>query len=257
MQVHLRLATTLRFEVMRRTWLVLVGAVVLIAAACGGSNESSRSSAFLLQTLPIDLSNVDWSLVMQHADLFDGGAPISDFGDVDGAGTENERRNPQPTFFVPLGTVVVAPVDGVVWQVEQLYSGDYSIHFAQRSGQPSVTWETEHVENVLVKPGEAVKAGQPVATVSDYQCFYSRKEYGNDQYCGKGVGLVELGYLVGGNPPRHMCPFGELTAPSALPKIEAELSAARAEIERIAGKPLFDTASWASANCVIVDPIEG
>jgi flagellin-like hook-associated protein FlgL len=54
-----------------------------------------------------------------------------------------------------------------------------------------------------------------------------------------------------------MCPFGELTAPSALSKIEAEMSAARAEIERIAGKTLFDTANWASANCVSTDPVEG
>lgn len=265
--------------VMRKSWFALVGTLVLTTAACGGEGESARNvdtspvktnvtnptpspttaplSEFLLQTLPIDLASVDWSLVMQHADLYDEGLPISDFGNIDGAGTSNERRNPQPTFFVPLGTVVVAPVDGVVWQVKQLYSGDYSIHFAQGPGQPSVAWETEHVENVLVKSGDTVKAGQPVATVSDYMCFYSRKQFGNEEYCGKGVGLVELGYLIGGNPPRHMCPFGELTAPSALSKIEAEMSAARAEIERIAGKTLFDTANWASANCVSTDPVEG
>jgi len=211
---------------------------------------------FLLQTLPIDLAKVDWQVVMQHADLYDDGKPISDFGDIDGAGTGNERRNPQPTFFVPLGTVVVAPVDGVVVYVPQLYSGDYSIHIG-RSAESNEVWETEHVENVLVKKGDVVKAGQPVATVSDYSCYYSREKFGNEQFCGKGIGLVELGYLVGGAKPRHYCPFGELTSPSALAKIEAALSAARAEIERLAGRKLFDTSSWAAKNCVIADAVEG
>lgn len=211
----------------------------------------------LLQSLPIDIAQIDWALVMQHSDLYTGGTPIADFGFLDGEGTENERRNPQPTFHVPLGTPVLAPIDGMVSEVKMLYSGDYTIMFVGSSGDRSIAWETEHVEAVLVNPGDVVRAGQPVASVSNYLCTYSKKQFGNDSYCGLGIGLVELGYLVGGAVPRHYCPFGALTDPTAIGRIESELSNARSAIEQLAGKRLFDTENWATPNCIIDEPIEG
>ena len=211
----------------------------------------------LLQSLPIDIAQIDWALVMQHSDLYTGGTPIADFGFLDGEGTENERRNPQPTFHVPLGTPVLAPIDGMVSEVKMLYSGDYTIMFVGSSGDRSIAWETEHVEAVLVNPGDVVRAGQPVASVSNYLCTYSKKQFGNDSYCGLGIGLVELGYLVGGAVPRHYCPFGTLTDPTAIGRIESELSNARSAIEQLAGKRLFDTENWATPNCIIDEPIEG
>lgn len=214
-------------------------------------------SKSLLQSLPIDLANVDWAAVMQHSDLYAKGTPISDFGFLDGEGTENERRNPQPTFHVPLGTPVLAPIDGLVSEVKMLYSGDYTIMFVGSSGDRSIAWETEHVEAVLVNPGDVVRAGQPVASVSNYLCTYSKKQFGNDSYCGLGIGLVELGHLVGGAVPRHHCPFGALTDPTAIGRIESELSNARSAIEQLAGKRLFDTENWATPNCIIDEPIEG
>ena len=246
-------------------------ALLIALTACGGEPQAdapSRSKSAepsaspsqelpLLKELPIDLSTVDWKKVVAHRSLFDGGLPISDFGHLDGAGTANERRNPQPTFFAPLGTVVVAPVDGVVVEVGTLYSGDSTIMFGVATGHTDVAWETEHVIEVLVHVGDKVTAGQPVAKVSDYLCTYSKAKFGNDAYCGTGIGLTELGYLVGGNPPKHFCPFGELTDPTALPKIETQLAAARQQIEKLAGKRLFDTRKWATPNCIVVDPVEG
>ena len=211
----------------------------------------------LLQSLPIDIAQIDWALVMQHSDLYTGGTPIADFGFLDGEGTENERRNPQPTFHVPLGTPVLAPIDGMVSEVKMLYSGDYTIMFVGSAGDRSIAWETEHVEAVLVNPGDVVRAGQPVASVSNYLCTYSKKQFGNDSYCGLGIGLVELGYLVGGAVPRHYCPFGTLTDPTAIGRIESELSNARSAIEQLAGKRLFDTENWVTPNCIIDEPIEG
>lgn len=221
------------------------------------STTTVAATKSLLQSLPIDLGKVDWALVMQHADLYTDSTPISDFGFLDGEGTENERRNPQPTFRVPLGTTVLAPIDGVVSEVSILYSGDYTIMFVGSSEDRSIAWETEHVEEVLVKPGDVVRAGQPVASVSNYLCTYSKKQFGNDSYCGLGIGLVELGYLVGGAVPRHYCPFGALTDPRALERIESELSNARSTIEQLAGKKLFDIENWATPNCIVDEPIEG
>lgn len=254
---------------MRRGRLVACVLSTAVLVACSqppsdGTMPSSEASVGpttaptpLLRSLPVDLAAIDWRTVLEHAELLPDSAPILDFGFVTGEGTADERRNPQPTFYAPLGTPVLAPIDGVVTAIEPLYSGDLTIMFAAQVGRPATAWETEHVEDPTVQVGDVVRAGQPVAVVSDYLCYYSREQFGNEEWCGRGVGLVELGYLVGGAVPEHRCPFGVLTDPSALPQIEAALTAARAEIERLLGETVFDTASWESPNCIVDDPIAG
>lgn len=257
---------------MRVRWrVVLAIGASLFLLACSPSSPALDGSAPdasaapsptavptpLLRSLPLDLAAVDWQEVLANADILRGTPAIVDFGYIDGAGTADERRNPQPTFYAPLGTPVLAPIDGVVTAIEPLYSGDLTIMFAAEPGRPAAAWETEHVRDPVVQVGDTVRAGQPVAVVSDYLCTYSRDEFGNEEWCGRGIGLVELGYLVGGAVPRHYCPFGDLTDPTALARIEAELDAARAEIESLLGTPIFDTSSWASPNCIVLEPIEG
>ena len=105
-----------------------------------------------------------------------------------------DRYNPQPTFLAPLGTKVHALIDGTVIDVPKLYSNDYSVHM-QGEGSDYI-FETEHVINVLVKKGDKVTAGQVIAEVSDY----------NGDQLG-GLGLFEIGVLVPGNPPQHICTF--------------------------------------------------
>ena len=72
-----------------------------------------------------------------------------------------------------------------------------------------------------------------------------------------GVGLVELGILEGGNPPRHHCPFQYL-APEAEAEAEviAQLAAMRrADAER-RGVAAPDPASFAAPGCLTIEPIE-
>lgn len=107
------------------------------------------------------------------------------------------RLNPQPTFVAPLGTKVHSLVDGKVFKVEKLYSGDYSVMVMPQGSE--LTFETEHIMNVTVKEGDVVKAGDTLGVVSDY-----------DAKNLNGMGLVEIGVLLGGNPPRHMCTFDYL-----------------------------------------------
>lgn len=109
----------------------------------------------------------------------------------------NPSRNPQPTFLAPLGTKVYAIADGEVIDVPQLYSGDYSVMIQQKGSD--IVFEMEHVMNVIVKPGDKVTAGDVVAEVSDY-----------DSRNIDGLGLVEIGVLIPGNPPKHACPFDYL-----------------------------------------------
>lgn len=107
------------------------------------------------------------------------------------------RLNPQPTFVAPLGTKVHSLVDGKVFKVEKLYSGDYSVMVMPEGSQ--LAFETEHIKDVKVKEGDRVKAGDVVGVVSDY-----------DARNLNGMGLVEIGVLLGGNPPKHLCTFDYL-----------------------------------------------
>lgn len=107
------------------------------------------------------------------------------------------RLNPQPTFIAPLGTKVRALVDGKVFKVEKLYSGDYSVMVMPEGSD--LAFETEHIKDVTVKEGDSVKAGDVVGVVSDY-----------DAHNLNGMGLVEIGVLLGGNPPQHLCTFDYL-----------------------------------------------
>lgn len=110
------------------------------------------------------------------------------------------KKQPQPTFILPLGTKVHALVDGEVFDVPKLYSNDYSVSIMGEGS--NLIFETEHVINVRVKKGDKVKAGDVIAEVSDYEASHWA-----------GMGLVEIGVLKGsnnGNPPSHLCPFDYL-----------------------------------------------
>ncbi|MBU6202213.1 MAG: hypothetical protein KJS90_09515 [Acidobacteria bacterium] len=126
-------------------------------------------------------------------------------------------RDPQWNFVLPLGTPVTSLVDGLVCEVPRLYSGDFSVRVAARGTDcgDGVYFETEHVEDPLVQPGDEVRAGQRVASVSSYQQDWSRLGYG----------IVEIGvaFPSGKNgPPIHVCPT-LLFDPSVRDQLTADL----------------------------------
>ncbi|MCA9328688.1 peptidoglycan DD-metalloendopeptidase family protein [Candidatus Saccharibacteria bacterium] len=154
-----------------------------------------------------------------------------------------EKKNPQPTFILPLGSKVYSLVDGEVFDVPKLYSNDYSV---QVQGENSdLIFETEHVINVLVKKGDKVKAGDVIAEVSDYDA----KNYA-------GLGLVEIGILKGGNPPSHVCPFDYLDA-SIKDETLKKISALQKSWEEYLGDDSIYNEDVYMPGCVISDSIEG
>lgn len=171
------------------------------------SNGSAQKSEPKIKNLGINLDNYDPQTGMAgdikfvKFDTKAGGldAIFSEYGrpapenNGQGAG----RLNPQPTFVAPLGTKVHSLVDGKVFKVEKLYSGDYSVMVMPEGSE--LAFETEHIMDVTVKEGDSVKAGDVVGVVSDY-----------DARNLNGMGLVEIGVLLGGNPPKHMCTFDYL-----------------------------------------------
>ncbi len=156
-----------------------------------------------------------------------------------------DKPNPQPTWIVPIGTKVQAIVDGIVTNVTHLYSNDYSIMVASNK-ESQWQYETEHVANPLVKVGDKVKAGQVIAEVSPHN------KDGN-----AGYGMVEIGILKGGNPPKHICPFDYLD-PSVKDDIQKKLLAFYRSWEVYRGDTtLHDEAAQSVPGCLTHDPIEG
>lgn len=164
-------------------------------------------------------------------------APIQYYGEGPRRPTDPaDYVDPQMTFFVPLGTKVHAIVSGVVCAVTKLntgYSDDYSIGLGVVvDGQPAclpgpdgrqfgrvATWEHEHVMDPLVKVGDVVKAGQPIAVAS----YYTKDNW----LYTSGFALYEIGILRSApdGRPMHVCPALYL-APEAKERMLADLATA-------------------------------
>jgi hypothetical protein len=171
--------------------------------------------------------------------------------------------DPQMTFIVPRGTVVHAITSGVVCDVRYLnmgYSDDYTIGIGVAvDGKPActatpdgrgfgtvATWEHEHVMEPMVKPGDVVKAGQPIGVASYYRTDYWLYR--------EGYALYEIGVLTqtSDGRPVHTCPALYLK-PSAKERLLAELAAAASAFEVNSGTDHFAD-STLSTGCVTDKP---
>lgn len=155
-----------------------------------------------------------------------------------------DKKNPQPTFILPLATPVRSLVDGVVASMPTLWSGDISIQVTTDGELQKWVYEIEHVINPKVKVGDRVTAGQIIAEVSNF-----------DKGIPKGFGAVEIGILKGGNPPEHVCPFAYLD-PSVKKEILMKMRAFYESWEDYKGDTtLYDEESV--TGCQTLEPIEG
>jgi hypothetical protein len=239
--------------------LVIVTISSLLLAGCtpakkNKTNTSSTDSGKVeqgevkIEHIGINLAPYDpetnsvGDVVFTEEELGEYDRPYFDYGFQIGASSAAPaRKNPQPTFIVPLGTKVHSLVDGVVTNVPKLYSDDYSVH-VQASEDSEMIFETEHIINVTVKVGDIVKAGDVLGEVSDY-----------DAHNFAGLGLYEIGILIGGNPPSHLCPFLYLDDSIKDETNEALLSLYKAWNE-YRGKQIYDE-NLETPGCIITDSI--
>ncbi len=212
------------------------------------SEEASEET--LIKHLGIDLDYYDpltskaGDIVFTQEPMGQFDLPFFDFGyTVPASSAGPAKSNPQPTFIAPLGTKVHSLVDGVVTAVPVLYSGDYSIHVASKNDQ-NMIFETEHVINPLVAVGDTVTAGQVIAEVSDY-----------DAHNYAGYGLYEIGILIGGNPPQHVCPFLYLDE-SIKESTYAILRDLYKSWNEFRGEEVYDV-NLAVPGCITTDAIDG
>ena len=238
----------------------------LLAASCG-SEGASRGDAAVMRSVGFDLQPFDpatgraGALVITgtetpHQPNASGDAQSRLHNDRArflflpfGRGEAGDERDPQWNVFLPLGTPVLSLVDGTVCEVPVLYSGDYSVRVAPAGascGSNPPLFETEHVIDPVVKPGDEVAAGQQVATVSDYQSDW--KELG--------FGIVEIGVAFpppDQGPPLHVCPTTMLASDVKATIVAALQSVMDAWAAEFGDPSLYDGANVPEAGCYVAE----
>ncbi len=158
---------------------------------------------------------------------------------------DSSKRNPQPHIILPEGTKVLSLMDGEVITVEKMYSGDYFIQVAN-SSKSLYRVDAEHVNNPIVKVGDRVTAGQPLAEVSTYSSQYY-----------PGYGLVEIGvfHTDGPNVTEHLCPYIFLDG-SVKDDITSKLSSIMKGWESYSGKNVYDEANYPVPGCANTEAVK-
>ena len=173
---------------------------------------------------------------------------LSDFGTQDPRSpNDTTKRNPQPTYILPLGTKVLSLVDGVVANIEVLYSGDSTIMVTSSGKINDYIYETEHIINPVVKVGDKVKGGQVIGEVSTHDSQYH-----------PGFGILEIGILHGENgKATHLCPFHYLD-PSIKTEIQNKiLNVHKAWMDYTGLHSIYNDATAAEPGCSSLDPVSG
>lgn len=224
------------------------------------TTPAAPDGTILLESLPLNLAALDYTAIVARREGRESDwVPLDDFGRIFAitSARPTAQANPQPTFYAPYGTPVLAVVSGTVTAIPTLYSNDLSVMIAS-TGQGG-TWEHEHVINVTVRVGDRVTAGQQIAEVSNFECVWGRSSQASDPLCQSRLGLVEIGLLYPGNPPEHRCPFDpEVVSPASRDAIFQQLSSARSRIKAAFGDPnKYLENTWASPQCVTLARVPG
>ncbi len=168
-----------------------------------------------------------------------------DFGQQDPRSPNDKtKRNPQPTYILPLGTKVQSLIDGYVTKVETIYSGDMTI-WVSPFMNGNIWFETEHVINPVVKVGDQVKSGQIIADVSTH-----------DSQNHPGFGILEVG-LFEPTPSEtiHTCLYRYMHE-SVKEDIYGKITALHDGWETYIGKDIYPD-DYPIPGCVSLDPVNG
>lgn len=225
--------------------------------ATSKSNQNTSSGLLYLKSIGFNIDNYDAAtnhagdMVFNHEDHDLSGNNhliFADFGTQDYRSPNDlTKRNPQPTFILPLGTKVHSLVDGIVADVKDLYSNDQTIWVTSTGDMSSgYIYETEHIVNPLVKKGDHVKGGQIIGDVSIHD---------SDHH--PGFGIVEIGILhPQGNQATHICPFHYLE-PSIKTDIQAKILNVHKAWENYLGMSNLYDAHSAEPGCDSLAPVNG
>lgn len=161
---------------------------------------------------------------------------FSEFGDVavDGA-TGKEKLIPEIGFNVPVGTKLISPIDGIVYNIVFYEpSQDYLIGLKTDIDSPWIVG-FEHIENVSVAEGSEIAVGQELARVSP--------SYGNNEH-----GNVEISVFQGGEHIIKFCPSLFLDK-SVKQAYEEKLIQLAKDWEDLIGSDVYNSEKWIAPGC--------
>jgi hypothetical protein len=175
---------------------------------------------------------------------------LTDFGFKTAAENNANRQegvNVHPTLLLPLGTKVLATIDGIIVDVPKLYSNDYSVQITTDGKKDGMIFELEHVKSPVVKAGDRVIAGQPVAEVTDFSSVHH-----------PGYGYFDFAvFQVNATGPQHLCPFLYLDN-SIKNEVFAKIRALYVSWEKFIGDDkMYDENAYTVPGCISTDPIDG
>lgn len=169
-----------------------------------------------------------------------------DFGQQDPRSPNDQsKRNPQPTYILPLGTKVQSLIDGYVTKVDDLYSGDMTI-WVSPFMNGNKWFEHEHVINPSVKVGDKVTSGQAIAEVSTH-----------DSQNHPGFGILEVGLFEPIPPSQtiHSCLYQYIDK-SVRDDIFSKITALHKGWESYIGKDVYPD-NYPIPGCISLDPVNG
>ena len=146
----------------------------------------------------------------------------------------DESKNIEYWFFVPIGTEVKAPVDGTVEVGFFKHTQDWGINFYHKDNREWIV-SYEHVVDVKVNDGDRVKAGDIVARAAPR--------------IGNKVAMTELAVWKGGQHIYKYCPF-DFLAEELKPSYKEKINRLSVDWEEFVGKDVYAQEEWVSPGCL-------
>lgn len=173
--------------------------------------------------------------------LFDDGRVSNDRAFVDFGYKDKYRSNDigsiEYWFYVPLGTRVVAPVNGVVQVVFFNHTQDWGINIVSYEGSSWIV-SFEHVVKVNVKNGDIIHAGDVVAEAAP------RGTFNNE------IAMTELAVWHAGAHIIKYCPY-EFLDTSLQPLYKNKITTLAEDWETFIGKEVYQQEKWVSPGCSV------
>jgi len=156
---------------------------------------------------------------------------------------ENEngaKRLPEITYILPVGTPVVSPIDGIVFNINVIgWSQDYAVHLkTSRDEEWMVSFE--HLINLNVAMGDRINAGQIIGEAAPWN---------------GGTGFAELVVWKGGREILKRCPFDALEE-SIKPVYAEKISNLVSDWEKFKGKNIYQEEKWTLPGCLLLEITE-
>ncbi len=213
-------------------------------------NANNKDEPPVLRSFGFDIgpwnkqTNLAGNLMFTKDILFEDDYIISkwvfiEFGAQGQRKSDSVGSNIEYWFFVPMGTEVIAPVDGIAYVEFFEHTKDFGINFHAEDSNWIVSFE--HVVDVKVKDGDFVKVGDVVSKAAPR--------------IGNKVAMTEFAVWRGGQNVIKYCPFNFLDE-SLKPIYKEKLNQLAKDWEEFIGKDVYQQEKWVAPGCLVESIVE-